>query len=145
MMSLVLFETYEKKHQRCLTDARGYHQRAAQFATDGERASLVFNIAAVAIEAYLIALCARHEILPVNHDYRSLVLSAEESVTFDPELRQAILSLDTIFGICSLENYHHGTPVSVDAERALGICESLSQLFEPAESHSQPQRRVGHV
>jgi len=141
-MSLVLFETLEKKHDRCLTDARGYHQRAVQFARDGERASLVFNIASVAIEAYLIALCARHQILPTNHDYGNLVASAEEAITFDPALRQAILALDEIFGICSLDNYHHGQPVPADAERTLDICESLSRMFEQPNTADEPQRLV---
>ncbi|MFD2113772.1 hypothetical protein [Thiorhodococcus fuscus] len=145
MMSLVLFETHEKKLQRCLTDARGYHQRATQFATDGERASLVFNIAAVAIEAYLIALCARHEILPFNHDYGSLVTAAEEAVTFTPELKEAILSLDEIFGICSIEHYHHGTPAQIDADRTLRICDALSQMFEPPNAADTPSLRAGQV
>lgn len=144
-MSLVLFETYEKKLQRCLTDARCYHQRAMQFATDGERVSLVFNIAAVAIEAYLIALCARHQIMPFNHDYGSLVTAAEEAVAFTPELKEAILSLDEIFGICSLENYHHGTPLQIDADRTLTICNALSQMFEPPQTTDEQGRLVGQA
>lgn len=145
MMSLVLLETHEKKHQRSLNDARGYHQRAARFATDGERASLVFNIAAVAIEAYLIALCARHAILPFNHDYGSLVTAAEEAVEFAPELKEAILSLDEIFGICSLEHYHHGTPIQIDADRTLTICNALSRMFEQPHTADAQPLRVGQA
>jgi hypothetical protein len=116
-----------------------------QFAEDKQRASLVFNVAAVAIEAYLIALCARHKLLPFNHDYASLVASAEEAIDFAPDLRQAILSLDEIFGICSIDNYHHGKPVQADAERALVICESLLRMFDLPESDDEQPLRVGQA
>lgn len=129
-MSSVLFESSEKRFVRNFNDADGYHARACQFALEGKPASLIFNVAAIAIECYLIALCARYDVMPFNHNYGALMNAALEAVSdFPTPLARQIRALDTIFGICSLDNYHHGTPEDQDAERSLAICQALVALF----------------
>lgn len=126
-----LFESSETRYQRNFRDADGYHARACQFAGEGKPASLVFNVASIAIECYLIALCARYDVMPFNHNYGCLMNAAQEAVpSFPADLNQQIRSLDTIFGICSLDNYQHGTPEMNDACKTLAICQQLLHLFE---------------
>jgi hypothetical protein len=126
-----LFESSETRYQRNYHDADGYHARACQFAEEGQPASLIFNVASVAIECYLIALCARYDVMPFNHNYGCLMDAAQEAVPSFPEpLNRQIRSLDSIFGICSLDNYQHGIPVTSDAQKTLDICRSLVDVFE---------------
>ena len=68
--------------------------------------------------------------MPFNHNYGSLMNCAEEvDRTFPALLNKRIRSLDSIFGICSLDHYHHGTPLAADAEQALAICGDLVSHF----------------
>ncbi|MFS2223320.1 hypothetical protein [Pantoea sp. B65] len=127
-MSTQLFESDEKKFARCYQQARGYHRRAELFAGQQQSTSLVFNVAAIAVECYLIALCARHATMPFNHNYASLLSSVEEVMPLDPALSAGIRALDNIFGICSLDDYHHGTPGTADKESILSICARLAAL-----------------
>lgn len=129
-MSKMLFEQARQRYRRNMLDAEGYHARACQFAQEGKPASLVFNVASIAIECYLIALCAYHDAMPFNHNYASLVCTVEEvEPDFPEELNAKIRALDAIFGICSLEHYHHGTPGTEDARGALAICGELVNHF----------------
>jgi hypothetical protein len=125
-----LFESDATKFARNFRDAQGYHQRARQFADQQRGASLIFNVASLAIECYLIALCSYFKTMPFNHNYNALMDAAAEVITFTPQLSQQIRALDTIFGICSLENYHHGTPETADAESTLTICAELAAMFQ---------------
>jgi hypothetical protein len=125
-----LFESDATKFARNLRDAQGYHQRARQFANQQRGASLIFNVASLAIECYLIALCSYFKTMPFNHNYNALMDAASEVITFDPELALQIRALDTIFGICSLDHYHHGTPEIADAESTLTICAELAAMFQ---------------
>ncbi len=113
-------------------DARVYRRRAEQFREEGQHFSVVFNVAAVALERYLVALCELHGTDPGNHNYTCLMDTIEEIVAIPPELNREIRSLDSIFGICSLENYNHGIPEPSDTERVLAMCGAVGKLFDPA-------------
>jgi HEPN domain-containing protein len=124
-----LFESDAQRYLRNYDDAMAYHDRACQFDLEGQRPSVIFNVAAVAIECYLIALCARFKVMPMNHSYGSLLEDATLLVRFPPELEEAVRSLDKIFGICSLDDYYHGVPEADDAERSLHTCQALRKLI----------------
>lgn len=109
--------------------AEGFHHRAEQFLREGQSASVVFNVAAVALERYLVALCDLHGAEPRNHNYVCLMETIEKIIDFPPVLNEEIRSLDLIFGICSLENYYHGTPASNDADRVLSMCNEIQKFF----------------
>lgn len=113
-----------------LQDAWGYHHRAEQFQRQGQRHSLVFNVGAVALERYLVAMCHLHGTMPLNHNYICLMNAVETVVDFPPELNKEIRSLDFIFGICSLEDYFHGTPEVADADRVLAMCNQVREMFD---------------
>lgn len=113
-------------------DAQAYHRRAEQFSREGQHFSVVFNVAAVALERYLVALCELFGEEPGNHNFTCLMDAIEALMDFPSALNQAIRSLDRIFGICSLENYHHGIPDPPDTERVLAMCNGVRNLFDPA-------------
>lgn len=120
--------------EKNLLAAKGYHFRAVQFLEEKQRDSLVFNVASVAIECYMIALCAYYGVMPLGHDYRSLVFSLNEVGALNDELAEGIESLDNIFGICSVENYYHGTPEESDSVKSITLCDGLSRIFEKIEN-----------
>lgn len=128
-MSMLLFESDNQRFTRCYDHARGYHHRARLLMNQNRSFSLVFNVGAIAVECYLIALCAQHGDMPLNHNYRSLLHSIEEYAEINDALRQSILSLDAIFGICSVDDYHHGAPDENDGIRILALCEELNTLI----------------
>ncbi|MFC3396582.1 hypothetical protein [Brenneria rubrifaciens] len=132
-MSTYLFEKDEERFTRCRQDAQSYHRRAVLFAEQQQSPSLVFNVAAIAVENYLIALCARHGTMPFNHNYTSLLAAVAELMPLPEALCEGIRHLDSIFGICSVDNYHHGTPGIADKEAILTICHVLSALLDAAE------------
>ncbi|NGM83506.1 hypothetical protein G5B47_13875 [Paenibacillus sp. 7124] len=119
-------ETFEEKYR----DALAYHWRAEQFQRANQRYSLVFNVACVALESYLVAMCYLYDSPPLNHNYICLMNALETEVDFPKELNKEIRSLDFIFGICSLDDYFHGTPEPEDADRVLNMCASVRELFD---------------
>lgn len=125
-MNKINVELFEEDYQ----SARMYHYRAKQFLEEGQCSSVVFNVASVALENYLIALCDLYGVEPGNHNYTCLMDEVEELIEVSPTLNKEIRSLDSIFGICSLENYHHGTPELSDMERVLAMCQQVESLFD---------------
>lgn len=119
-------EAFEENYR----DARGFHQRAEQFKQTGQRFSLVFNVASVALERYLVAMCHLYGMMPLNHNYICLMNAVDTVIPFPEELNKEIRSLDFIFNMCSLDDYFHGTPEPADAERVLDMCEQVRQLFD---------------
>ncbi|MDR0819514.1 MAG: hypothetical protein LBN43_08085 [Oscillospiraceae bacterium] len=80
----------------------------------------------MSLERYLTALCAINRQNPFNHNYTTLMDTAERFAKFPKEVSERIRSLDEIFGICSLDDYHHGEPSAGDAERVIALCHAAS-------------------
>ena len=110
--------------------AQGFHHRAENFLQEDQANSVVFNVAAIALENYLIALSNLHGVEPRNHNYICLMDSIETFMIIPPLLSAEIRSLDVIFGICSLENYQHGTPEEEDGKRVIRLCQKVQDLFD---------------
>ncbi|MFT4174634.1 MAG: hypothetical protein QM639_18855 [Rhodocyclaceae bacterium] len=128
-MSLRLLESDAARFARSLAEARGYHARASQFTHDGQRPSLVFNVAAMAVEGYMVALCAYHRQMPAHHSYTHMAREAADLMTLDAALVADVAALDRIFGLCSVDHYHHGDPDAADAAHALSVCDRLSPVL----------------
>jgi hypothetical protein len=126
-IDLERIEDFEEDYR----SAQAYHNRAEQFLDEGQCSSVVFNVASVALERYLVALCELYDTEPMNHNYVCLMNAVEEIVDVSPALNAEIRSLDLIFGICSLENYHHRIPEPTDSHRVLSMCREVRQLFDP--------------
>lgn len=130
MMDMMADKINRVEFEKDYHDGKCYQRRAEQFARKGHHFNLIFNIAAIALERYLVALCDWYGIMPQNHNYTCLMDTLEEFMKFPPALNEEVRSLDLIFGICSLENYHHGIPESSDANRILSICNEVRQLID---------------
>ncbi|MNO38772.1 hypothetical protein D3C76_288820 [compost metagenome] len=127
---MLAIETDVDSFEENYRDAAAYHRRAEQFQQIGQRYSLVFNVACVALERYLVAMCYLYDAPPMNHNYICLMNAVETAVTIPAQLSKEIRSLDFIFGICSLDDYFHGTPEPKDAHRVLRMCEEIRELFD---------------
>ena len=112
-------------------DAEGYYHRALQFQANDQRPSLVFNIASVALERYLVALCDLYGEDPRNHNYITLMWSVENFMEIPKDLNKRIKAMDWIFGICSIDEYRHPNPDEKDMENALVLCVEVQKLFDP--------------
>lgn len=119
-------EVFEKNYQ----SAKMYHRRAEEFLNEGQSSSVVFNVASVALENYLIALCELYGEEAGNHNYTCLMDTVEKIVDVPVVLNKEIRSLDLIFGICSIENYYHGNPEQDDRDRVLFMCNEVQHLFD---------------
>ena len=120
------FEAFETDY----SDANAYYHRALQFLKEGTRFSLVFNIASVALERYLLALCDLYGKEPRNHNYMALMQTVETVIDVPAELSKKIRFLDFIFGICSIDEYRHPDPSEADMDNVLYLCTEVQKLFD---------------
>ncbi|MDR3366216.1 MAG: hypothetical protein LBO71_04535 [Prevotellaceae bacterium] len=110
-------------------DAKAFHRRALRFADVGWDVELVFNVAAIALERYLVALCCRHGMEPESHSFVCLMNAIDKCMDIPHELSRSIRSLDRIFGICSIDSYRHEKTGADDASRALRLCSDVSSMI----------------
>ena len=129
MMESEIKENYLAMFKTDYQAAQGYHRRAEMFSRAGRPANLVFNIASMALERYLVALCDLHGIAPENHDYGCLMGAVEAVFDFPTQLNQEIRALDEIFGLCSLEANAHGDPKTDDACKILILCQEVRNIL----------------
>ncbi|MDI3485623.1 MAG: hypothetical protein PWQ44_852 [Methanolobus sp.] len=120
------FDDFEKEYR----DSKAYLHRAKLFLKEGQDHSVVFNVASLALERYLVALCYLHDMEPYNHNYTCLMDTVEMFMEVPEELNKEIRSLDEIFDICTLDDYFHGDPEVSDMERVLSMCERVEGLFD---------------
>jgi HEPN domain-containing protein len=120
------FDDFEKEYR----DSKAYLHRAKLFLKEGQDHSVVFNVASLALERYLVALCYLHDMEPYNHNYTCLMDTVEMFMEVPEELNKEIRSLDEIFDICTLDDYFHGDPEVSDMERVLSMCERVEELFD---------------
>nr|WP_321498645.1 HEPN domain-containing protein [uncultured Methanolobus sp.] len=120
------FDDFEKEYR----DSKAYLRRAKLFLEQGQDHSVVFNVASLALERYLVALCYLHDMEPYNHNYTCLMDTVEMFMEPPEELNNEIRSLDKIFDICTLDDYFHGDPEVSDMERILVMCEEVEELFD---------------
>jgi hypothetical protein len=138
MMDPTINETYLALFQTDYQSAQGYHRRAEKFSQTKRPANLVFNIASMALERYLVALCDLHCVTPENHDYACLMSAVETVMDFPAVLNQDIRSLDDVFGLCSLEVNPHGDPKAADASRILVLCGKVRDILAVAVQSAVP-------
>ncbi|MBP1909071.1 HEPN domain-containing protein [Methanolobus bombayensis] len=126
------FDDFEKEY----SDSKAYLRRAKLFLKQGQDHSVVFNVASLALERYLVALCYLYDMEPYNHNYTCLMDTVEMFMQVPEELNKEIRSLDEIFDICSLDDYFHGDPEVSDMERILSMCEEVEGLFDQGKIRS---------
>ncbi|MEY7998777.1 hypothetical protein AB8U03_00960 [Clostridium sp. Mt-5] len=127
MDSKINLEDFKESYK----SAKGFHHRAEQFLREGKDSVIIFNIASMALECYLVALCNLYGVMPKGHTYGYLVDSAEMVVNVPSFLDDEIRSLDPIFNayLCSLESYDGNILELLDSDKILSICNEVSKLF----------------
>ncbi|WMW22694.1 hypothetical protein RE476_02420 [Methanolobus mangrovi] len=120
------FDEFEQEYR----DSKAYLRRSRQFQAEGQDHNVVFNVASLALERYLVALCYLYDMEPYNHNYTCLMDTVEMFMDVPEELNKEIRSLDEIFGICSIDDYYHGEPELSDANRILSMCDAVEGLFD---------------
>ncbi|MDR0572783.1 MAG: homocitrate synthase [Tannerella sp.] len=139
--------SYELAFEESYRDAKAYHRRALRFSETGRSSELVFNVASIALERYLVALCHLHGVEPENHNFVSLMNAVEKLVDVPHEISRDVRRLDLIFGICAPdEKYHHGKPADADAEKILRLCGHFGLLLTPEDkSETVNQKSKIHI
>lgn len=67
---------------------------------------LIYNLCAMAIEQYFMALCVFKDILPENHRFSDLVYSVSSFTTIPGSIIENLKKMETMQEICSLEGYN---------------------------------------
>lgn len=121
-------ESFEKHYK----DAKGFHHRAEQFLREEQSSSVIFNVASIALEQYLIAICYLYGALPWNHTYDSLMDIVEIVVDFPKALNEEIRSIGNMSQayLCSTEPYVGSFPESYDSDKIISICGRVSKIFD---------------
>jgi HEPN domain-containing protein len=123
-----LLSVLKTASQQNYRDAKAYHRRALQFLEAEYADSLVFNVAAVALERYLVAICEWNGVEPMNHNFIGLMKEVDTLTDIPHEISRDVRSLDRIFGICSLDDYYHGNPEAADRDKVLRLCGEMRTL-----------------
>lgn len=120
---------FEKRYRSAMM----YHRRAEQFMDAQQSHTVVFDVASIAVENYLIAICELYKTEPRTHNYQSLMDTVEQiaDITLSAEITRQIRMLDSAYGICSLENYQRKTKFT-EAEilQVLHLCRYLSDVLK---------------
>jgi hypothetical protein len=134
-------QTFYQGFESAYRDAGRYRFRVGKFQAEPDPShELVFNVASLAMESYLVALCQLHRIRPFNHNFVCLTDTLKDAVALPDDVARDIRALDEIFGICSLDEYYHGTPDPEDALRLVALCDKVAALFDGESERIAAQR-----
>lgn len=67
--------------------------------------SILYNLLAMSLEKFVMALLGYNMAMPVNHTFTDLLYSLEKIYPLDSGLRETVLKLETKQEICSFEDY----------------------------------------
>ena len=137
MIKIKINETDQEAFNKNYKDARAYHNRAKQFLDEGQYPSVVFNVASIALERYLIALGNLYGVDAENHNYGSLMDLVETIIDFPEDLNKEIRSLDVIYDICSVNNPYSKIPDLSDLQQILTICSEVKKIIDEINDYPQ--------
>ena len=87
--------------------------------------SILYNLLAMSLEKFVMAILAYNLSMPVNHTFTDLVESLEKFFPLDGELKDTILSLETKQEICSFEDY---VRYEISAEDIISLREAVVKI-----------------
>jgi HEPN domain-containing protein len=100
-------------------DYLGTAVRAAARRREVFTAEILYNLAAMAIEKYFMALLMAHGDLADNHTMRDLIHSVERHLSLEPEFKERLLFLDGFQEICDLKGYRRTPPGEAELAQIL--------------------------
>lgn len=92
-------------------NAAKYHpNKAARFDT-----TFQYNVIALALESYTMAILDYHKKLPDNHTFTDFVEALQKVTPLDPELKDRIIRHEQIQQLCSFTDYsrNQATPEQI--------------------------------
>lgn len=129
-------ESFEKNRR----EAHGYLETAHGLHRRNSPASVVYNVATIAAEHFLVAICDHYGAPPPGCSLSELVDEVEALVSLDPKLLAELRAADAAYDICSLDT-RLGNPEAGDALGMLTMADRLAELVEAA-ARSKPGGRV---
>jgi hypothetical protein len=125
---------YIAEGQCYLKAALGGRKRAAVFNNE-----LLGNLIGLSLEKLLVGLCLRYGHMPADHTLAGIVAEADRVCPLERSLTEAILMLDHVQDLCSLD-VHMPRPVSDGRiETLLEMNERLAAFVEEKAFLSSPQ------
>jgi len=118
--------------QDFLHDGKGFLKTAAAAHAKRNKvftAEILFNIIAMAIEKFVMAVLMRHGAMPYNHTMADLAAAMEE--TFPGEIndiRERLLQLDSYQQICDLDGFSIAPPAMAEIPAMLELADTLHYL-----------------
>jgi hypothetical protein len=89
---------------------------------------LIYNLCAMAIEQYFMALCVFKNILPENHRFSDLVDSVSSFTTLPESIISNLNKMETMQEICSLEGYSRKVSSSEDVTFYISTAEEIREF-----------------
>ncbi len=100
--------------------ARGKNGKPSMFST-----TIQYNLIALALESYVMAMVNYHGQLPENHTFTDLIRAWEAIRPLDPGLKATILKYEDMQALCSIEHYNRYVPTAADIEE---LSQAVSKL-----------------
>ncbi len=154
---------FERQYEEFFDQGASYLRTAnngAQKRPDVFTPEIIYNLTAMAIEKFLMALIMYHGDLAENHTMRDLLRSARKYVKIQSGLARKLDYMDSFQEICSLSDYRKRTPTSEDIKEILAIGRQVKRFVAPrifrqtrpcrirqaaCSSHVQPYHTQGTV
>jgi len=92
-------------------------------------AGILYNLAAMAIEKFVMAALMRYGTMPYNHTMADLVEAMEETFPGDlNDIRSGLLQMDKYQEICDLEGFSIAPPAMDEIPAMLALAEKVQSL-----------------
>jgi hypothetical protein len=89
---------------------------------------LIYNLCAMAIEQYFMALCVFKDILPENHRFSDLIYSVSSFTTLTGTIIENLNKMETMQEICSLEGYNRRVSSPDDVPFYISTTEEIREF-----------------
>lgn len=108
------------------------YEKAAGGTTTPSRFSpaIQYNLIALALEGYVMAMASRHGSLPENHTFTDLIRAWERVAPLDPALKSVILKYEDMQSICSLDGYRRFEPTLRDIQELRTAVSALGKIVK---------------
>ena len=123
-----------------LIDGRKYKKAAG--GKDGKPSkwdsSTRYNLYAMSIEKYMMAILVQKKDLADNHTFTDLIDSVERHVSLPEDLKSELLALEQVQSICSVFDYYREKPTDDVVERLKLATERIGIVAEDICSSAKP-------
>lgn len=105
--------------------------------------SVQYNLIALALEGYVMAMAGYHGKLPHNHTITDLIQAWEAVAPLNPEIKTVLLKHEDAQSLCSLDDYHRRDPTVEELKEMLDAVRQLGRIAKTScvkkKSHANPR------